>query len=257
MEFLTKNLFNTTTMATVASGTLTVDYLLLRDTNRQYVTTAYNDDLLTASLTIDFGSTQSVSKIALLGMNLKSFTIFHSGATANTLALTSTGATTTSDWSTNSETAMYLQFSTIQAQSFTIDMKTTQVANSEKAIGYLYLGDLLLDFERIPSSSNYKPRYKSEEIKHKLSDGGMRIQKVATRFSTEIKLKYVSRSFADSLYNVWSDGDEFVFVPFGTTTAWDEIFHTVVWGGEFDFIEYADNAVGAGFSGSISLFEVS
>lgn len=258
MEFISANYFDTTTMASVDSGTLTVENLLFRDTKLQYTSVNFNDDATTASLTIDFGSTQTVSRIGIVGMNIKALTVFHSGNTANTLSLNTGAETTTSDWSTNSNTSMYLAFSTVQAQSITFDMKSTQVANSEKAIGYLHFGDTLLDFEtynRLPSAKDYKPKYVPKEITHKLSDGSIRNQFVDVKFQAKIKLKYITTDFRNDLYNFWTTQNEFAFVAFPTTTGWDEVLHPVVWPGSFDFFKFSDDSPGAGFSGQINLAE--
>lgn len=256
MEFITSNYFNTTTMATVGSGTLTVENLLYRAITLQYKSVGFNDDATTCSITINFGATQSVSRLGLIGMNWKDFTIFHSGVTANTLSLTSTGATTASDWSSNSESAMYLAFATVQAQSFTFDIAATQVANAEKALSYMHFGDVELSFDRIPNAKGYKPMYRPKAIEHTLSDGGKRLQFIDQKFAAQINLKFISASFRDSLYTLWRNNGDFAFVPFGTTTSWDQVLHTVVWPGKFDFFEYADDNPGTGFNGMIKLEEV-
>jgi len=45
------------------------------------------------------------------------------------------------------------------------------------------------------------------------------------------------------------------FSPFGTSTSWNGILFDTIWEGDFDFWEYADDAMGAGFEGSIRLQE--
>jgi hypothetical protein len=189
-------------------------------------------------------------------MNLKSFNIFYDGVTANTFAITSTSATTVSQWTTNSETAMYLKFNTQSAQKITIDMNSTQESGNEKAIGFLYVGRLTLDFPRIPSSKDYKPEIVPKQIVHKLSDGGQRLHEIDIKYKTKIKFKYIEESFRDSLFNIYKTQSEFGFVAFPTTTSWDENFYEVIWPGKFDFFKYSDNASESGFSGTINLAEV-
>lgn len=257
MEFLTKNIIQTTTSLAVDSNTSTVEYLLDRDRTFQYVSSGYNSDLTTTSITITFDETTTVSRIALQSINLKSFDIFYNGSTANTFAITSTAATIASQWSTNSETSMFLRVNSTAVSSVTIDMKTTQTANSEKAIGYIYLGDTKIVFPRIPTSKNYKPKLNAKEIVHKLSDGGQRLHIIDKKFSTTIKFKYITESFRDDLYTVWDLKDSFWFVAFGTSTSWDNIFYKVIWSKDFDFYEYSEDSKTANFSGTITLNEVS
>jgi len=256
MEFLNKSFLQTSTQIAVGSNSLLADRIMSRDATKQYFSSGYNSDSLTASITITFDTTQSVSRLALAGLNLKEFSIFYNGVTANTFALTSTGATTTSSWNANSETAMFLTCTPVtNVTSITIDMKKTQVANVEKSIGYLYIGSQLLDFERIPAASQFTPKIDSEEIVHKMSDGGTKINVKDRKHVVDIKFKYVSRTFRDSLYDVYTTDDEFAFVAFPTTTAWDEIMFPCVWEGDFDFHKYSDNNPGAGFDGMIRLRE--
>lgn len=256
MEFITANIFETTSSMSVDSGTLTVENMLYRDTNLQWVSENAGTDATTTSLTFTFDATTSVSRLAIIATNVKAFDIFYNGLTTNTLNLTTTGGTTTSQWSNNSEASLYLSFATIQATSITLDLKSTQVANSEKAIGYLHIADTTLVFPRIPSSSDYKPVYVPKEIQHKISDGGTRIQFIDQKFECKIKFKYIETSFRNSLYNVWKTNDDFCFVAFGTQTGWDEVLHQVVWGSKFEFFKFSDNASVAGFTGTIFLKEV-
>jgi len=257
MDFLKANFFNTTTQLTVASGTLTNSFLLIRDLTRQYVTDGFNNDLTTASLTIAFDATTAISRIAIMGMNLKAFDVFFNGATASTFSLTSTADTTVSQFSSNSETSIYLEFAQVNATSVTLDMKSTQVANNEKAVGWLLITDPHISFDRIPSSPNYKPLLNQKQVVHRMSDGGVRIQTVAEKQSASIKFKFITTSFRNSLKTVYDLHDNFVFVAFPTTSGFDEIIFECVWPGKFDFFRFSDNAVGAGFSGNILLNEVS
>lgn len=257
MEFLTLNHLQTSTSLTVDSNTLSADNLLIRDATFQYVSSGFNDDNTTASIVIAFDETQTVSRIALQGLNVKEFDIFYNGSTANSFDITSTSATITSQWTNNSETAMFLQVNSVDCTSVTLDLKSTQSANAEKAIGYIYLGDTKLVFPRIPASKNYKPKKNTKEIIHQLSDGGQRIHIIDKKFSTKIKFKYITESFRDNLETVWDEKNSFWFVAFETSTGWDEIFYKVVWPGPFDFYEYSQDSKTANFSGSITLNEVS
>jgi len=154
MEFLKNNYFETSTALVVDSNTLTADNLLIRDPSFQYVTNGLDDDATTSSLTINFDSTLSVSRIALQQINVKAFDIFYNGATASTFTLDSAAHTTTSQFSNNSYSSMMLKTSAVNCTSVTFDFKSTITANAEKAIGYIYLGDTKLIFPRIPTSKN-------------------------------------------------------------------------------------------------------
>lgn len=257
MEFLYPNYINTTTQISVDSNTGVTYYLMVRNTEFQYASEQFNDDLTTTTITINFDSTQTVSRIALIEHNIKDYTVFYNGATANTFALSTTSDTTTTNYSANSGTSQYFKVTPVACTSVTFDLSKTMLPDNEKAIGYMYIGNQLLDFDRIPSASDYTPRINPKQVVHQLSDGSQRLQTLDKKFSASIKLKHITQSFRDSLYSVYNTQSDFMFVEFGTTTGWNEIMYSVIWPGKFEFFKYSDNFVAAGYSGSIVLSESS
>ena len=255
MELLKSNYVNTTTGFTVQSNTITAGYLLIPDLTFQYVSSGYANDLTQTSIRFGFLETLTVSRIALMGMNFREFNLFYNDATANTFALTSTGATVTSQWVSNSESSIYLTCTPVACTSITLDIKKTQIANVEKAIGYFMAGQELIDFPIIPSARNYKFDVDKKAVRHTMSDGTVRIHSVFKRMKADIGLKYISLSFRNTLKTVYDRMDGMVFVPFGTTTSWDAILFPCVWDGQFDFYEHSDDASGSGFSGKVRLLE--
>jgi len=253
MEFIEANFINTTTQITVDSNTSGAENLFNRDPVIQYFTSGFNNDLTQASITIAFTETLSVSRIIMQNHNLKSFDVFFNGATASTFSLT--GSTIASTFTTNSETSLYMTADAVNATSVTLDMKTTIVANSDKAIGLFALSALKLDFDRIPSSKNYNPLLAPKEIVHTLSDGGTRVHTVQDKKRAQVKFKFITTSFRDDLKDVFDEHGEFMFVAFPTMTAWDEFFFEAVWPSPFGFFKFSLDAASAGFSGTINLRE--
>jgi hypothetical protein len=253
MEFLSQSYLETTTQIVVNSNTLTASYLLNPDITRQYYSDAFNNDLTTTTIKINFDSTQTIDRIALMEFNAKQFNIYYNGVTANAFVITS--PTTTSQFITNSATNMYLACTSVACTSVSFDIYSTIVANSEKAVGYIYLGANELTFPRIPNASNYTPVRDPKELTHELSDGGFRRQVAYVKWSTKIKLQYITESFRTSLRTIYDSYSPKVFVPFGTGTAWDGILFEANWMGNFDFYKYSDDAVQSGYSGSIDLKE--
>lgn len=254
MEFIKANLLNTTTQISLNSNTALASNLFNRDYLYQYYSDQFNNDLTTSVITITFGSTTSISRLALIDINLKDFTVYYNGLTANTLAITSAD-TTVSNYTSNADLNKYFRFSTVQVSSITIDMKKTITANQEKLLGLLVISDLELSLSKIPSASNYKPKIVPKQIVHKMSDGGARIHNVKRKFEYSLSLDYLDSSQRDLLYNLYTGDSEFNFVPFGTATSWDALLTEVVWDGSFEFYEYSDNASSSGYSGKISMKE--
>lgn len=255
-EFLTKSFFDTLTQATVNSGTASVANIFSRDPTQQYISFNFDNDLTTATLQIDFDNTLSISRMVLIGTNLQDFTIYHSGVTANTLSFSTTADTTVSDWSSNSNSAIYLAFDTIQASQINIDMLSTQVANSEKIVSYFAIADTNLDFARLPDSKGYKVAISAQDVVHKLSDGGMRINTKGEKFTSDISLKAVPLAMRDSLRIIHQTKDDFIYTSFGTTTGFDGTWYPVVWIGDFEFLKFQNNNPAAGFIGKIKIREV-
>lgn len=256
MKFLTQNHFDTSTAIVASTGTLTVSNILGRNHRLQYVSDGDNSDATTTTITITFDEVKTISNMALIGMNWKDFTVYYDGATASTFSMTSTAATTTSDWSSNSETSMFLTFNTTTATTVTFDVTGTQTANAEKAIGHIYIADLLLEFDRIPSAQAYKPQLIPKQIMHKLSDGGVRLHTTDEKFRTKISLEHITKSFRDNLKTVYDLRQSFGFVAFPTTTGWDEVFYECSWSGPFTGFQYSDNAGAAGYSIDMDLWEI-
>jgi hypothetical protein len=254
MEFLSRTYLETTTQIAVNTSTITAQNIMDPDVKLQYVSDAYNSDSLTVSLVISFDSTQTVDRISLMEFNGKKFNVYYNGVTAN--AFTIANPTTTTQFLSNTAENIYLAATTpIACTSVSIDIYSTQVANQEKAIGYLYIGMNELTFERIPNASSYTPLKDPKEFVHEMSDGGTRSHRIKTKWAAKIKFKYLSETFRNNLFDIWDTMAPYVFVPFGTGTGWDGVLYEANWVGNFDFYKFSDDATVSGFSGSIDLKE--
>jgi hypothetical protein len=253
MEFLSQTYLETTTQLIVNSSTITQENIMNPDIRQQYISDSLNSDATTASITISFDATQSVDRISIMEFNAKKFNVYYNGVTANAFSLTN--PTTTSQWTNNSATNLYISATPVNCTSVTFDFYSTQVANSEKAIGYIYVGANELTFPRVPNASSYTPVRDPKELINELSDGGTRRHLVQTKWATKVKFQYITESFRDSLKTIFDTMSPKVFVPFGTGTAWDGILFESNWIGNFDFYKYSDDATQSGFSGSIDLKE--
>lgn len=255
MEFLTQNHINTSTQIAVNNSTATAAYVFSADPYFQFYSDGMNNDLTTVTMTITFDTTMPISRIGMLNHNLKAFTIYYNGATANTFSF-SGGATTTSSFTSNSETSQFFRLgSTVMCSSVTIDMKSTQIANSEKLLSQFVLSDLYFSMSQIPNASGYTPNKAAKQVAHTLSDGGTRIHKIREKWEVDISIEYILSDLRASLKTIYDLRTPFMFCPFGTSTSWDGILFEAVWPGDFKFYKFSDNAATSGFSGTISLRE--
>ena len=197
-EIIRQNLVNTTTQLTMDSNTTNAANLFHRDPRRQWVSNGFNNDLTTSTITISFGTTQTISRIVLLEVNWKQVDIYYNEATANTFALTSTAETTTSRWTQNSASGLYLTLNTLAvATSVSFAVRSTQVANNEKAVGLIHISDTWFIFTRDPSAKNYLPALDPKRITHELSDGGRRVHHLADKWKADIRLQAIPLAFKD------------------------------------------------------------
>lgn len=256
MELLAANYVNTTTQIIVNDNTSTYANILNPDFRFQYSSANFANDLTTVTMRIAFSETMTVDRIALCEHNLKDFTLFYNGVTANTFALTTTSDTIASSYSSNSSTSHYFQCTSVDCTSVSIDMKKTITANQNKALGYFVISKKKTNFGgRIPSAQGYDVKSNPMQIRHVMSNGGVRLQTLEDKFEATIRFDYLTTTVRDELKEIFDNHEELIFCPFGTTTGWDTLIFPCVWVGNFDFFNYSDNASTAGFSGSINLLE--
>lgn len=252
MEILQTNYLNTSTMLTVPANTAAASRLFDKRPDRQYKTVGYTGSTV-GVITIDLVQTATVSRIILLNHNLKDFTIFYNGATANTLTLTSTCATTTTDWATNSETSIYLSFSPVAMTSLSIQMSATMANGDERAIGQIIIADQLYRFTRNPDSGGYRPNVSAREISHTMSDGGSVTYFIRNKVNSKLTLKHYDDWSA--LKDVYDDNKTVLFSPFPTGTAWDGDIFECNWTGGFKPLAYTTNIYNNGRDVDIDLKE--
>src|SRR3990167_1094953 len=255
METLLPNYIDTTTAIIVNSNTTTAEFIMRRDTTYQYSSSGFNNDLTTTTLRINFTETLAVSRIILSAMNFRGFDVYYNGVTANTFVIAAGALTTASTWTANSETSLYLAVTSVNCTSVSIDVRNTQSANAEKALGYCVLSNIIYTFDRIPNASNYKPVLDSIQVSHRLSNGSTRTQIIEERWSFNLKYEFLDSTMVTNLRALYNRRDGFIFAPFNTGTGWDGIIAPVVWENDFEFYKYSENASTAGFSGSIKLLE--
>ena len=262
MEFLKTNFFNTTTMAAVPSNTSTVDNMFDRVRATQFQTSGQNDDTVGVTIGVTFASSKSVNRIVIQNTNLKSFKIYHSSNSANTISLTTTCGTNTSSWTSNSATSLYLIFPTTAMTSVFVVSTSTMAANEEKKIGELWISEVKLQLERNPEADGYKPILDDKEYIHELAGGGWTRYTVSgqdTHFTGSINLKYQSNTQTTALKSLFDERAAMVFVPFPTGTSWNsfnyEHIYEVNWTGDFNFKPAENNFTAVGFDGSVALKE--
>jgi len=256
MELLYKNFCQTSTQFVVNTNTATAQNVMFRDTRFEFSSDNFANDNTTVTMRINFDETVTVDRIALVGHNLKSYRIYYNGATANTFALDSYANTTASYYSNNSATSQYFRCTPVGVTSVCIDMMSTIVADQNKKIGYLAISQKRTDFNgRGPVAQSYRPGISPQNVVHKMSDGGTRIQTLEDKWLASFGLDFIDTTTRNELKTIYDDHEELIFAGFGTTTGWDEVIFPCVWSGDFDFYQYSDNAAEAGYSGNIRLFE--
>lgn len=250
MEFLKQNLLNTTTMLTTTAnnGVATFPYVLDRNIRLGFQSLGYNSNTA-MTLSIKFPATTAVSHIFLQNHNLRDFRAYYDGVTANSLGVVSS----------NSATSTYLSFSTVQAAQIDLDFNLQQVSgspasNTEKKVGEVVVTSRLAVVEVNPSVQDWQPNLRRRQIVTEMPDGGVKVFQIKDKFVASMRYHFITSTFRDTLYGLWSSANAMYFVPYPTTTGWDGRAYESVWVGDFDFT-YEENSKRGGFNGTVNLRE--
>lgn len=257
MEFLSANLVNTTTMLSVErnSGVTSLPYVLDPDPTRQWRSTDASLGTNTC-IQITFDEPTEFDTIIFYAP-MRSFKIYRDGVTGTALSI-SGAATTTADYvnTTNTINRYFFRLSqTYTATTLHFQLTRVVTGNGQQAVGYIYVGNQLLDFSRIPDAAGYIPAIKPHQIVHEMSDGGTRVQTISYNKTTQLKFKNISQTFRDELKSIYDLHSNMGFVAFNTGTGWDGFFMNCYWEGDFDFYRLADDHLSIGYSGTIKLRE--
>lgn len=256
MEILWQNFFNTSTMAVLGSNTAGAAYLFDRRPTRRYISVGDASDLTQTTIKVNFTATQTVSRVILQNINFKELRVFYNGATASTLSLTTTSGTTTSYWTNNSETSLYLMFADTNMTSLSIDIQSTMVANEEKKIGQLIITDQQFQFTRNPDRGGLSPEMRPKEITHTMSDGGTVVFRIRDKIRYSLSGTHRLASEISGLRAVYDTKLPLLFVPFPTGSAWDGQAYEMNWVGGFNVgLKPSDNYTAVGYDFRIELEE--
>jgi hypothetical protein len=247
MLFLRPNEFNTVTQVVVdLVNTGTTDRVLDKNRRTYWETVGYGS-ITSTIFSIEFSTATSIDSIFLQGINVKQYRIFYNSVTANTFtpAIAET---------TNSETSKFYQFNTTTVNSIQVQIDRAFTSDTEKRIGEIYIGSLMLNFERNPDHASYKPVATREQKIHRMPNGGVSQFLVDQKFKASIDWKFVTDSFTTQLLSIYETGTTMYFIPFPTTTAWDGNAYHCAWTNDFDF-RHSSNNPSAGQGGKIVIEE--
>lgn len=252
-EFLTANLIDTTTSIAVSANTSSASGLIDRK-----IDSVWKSDTQTALITISLPTTATVDRIVLQNTNMKQFSVYGNTTTA-LFSITTTSGTTTTDFTGNSATSIYFILSSGTAtDTINIDCSTT-TDSAVASIGEFWVATKLYRLDKNPSHQYYKPKLRSKEIKHVMSDGGTTLYRINNSYQTDIQLKYQTQTVVDSLKDIYDRNESISFVPFPVAAigswAGDDIY-LVNWVGDFQFKEASGNVPEVhGYNGIITLQE--
>lgn len=267
MEILERSLLFdpiTDIQASIVTATTGLYNVMDRDTRFPTVSISKNADGADFVYVVYFSSAtvyRTIDRIALLEHNFKEFYVEYVDLSLGWLpfTLTSGAGTSSSSWITNSLTSHYLRCAQVTAAGFRIRAFSTHIANEEKSIGYLYGGVKKYEFPQKPGYSGYSLINKDTSIDHELANGGHRYQTLAHKNVATISLDFVGETMQSSLFDLYYERKELVFVPNPATTtasSWDKQIFPCIWSNGFNFETYSDNSATPYFSGTIELYEV-
>lgn len=250
--FFRRNLVDQTeTVYTVAGQTGTSSALFDRDIGSRWSSNGY-DGATSLVLSFNFATATVVSGLMVLNHNLRQFRVFYDSATANTL-------TPDINVTQNSATFSYFTFASTTVNSLEIQMdvaNTTTVAGAsttEKVLGEVLVTRELFSASANPPVGRYRQVLRKHMVRQELADGGTALYHLADKFQADIGYPFITSAFKTNLRSVFDEAVPFVFVPFGTTSAWDGQAYEVNWIGGFNFNWATDAKDTAGWTGNIRL----
>ena len=223
---------------------------------RGYKSSGYSSDTLT-TIIVDFGTSTGIDIIALQNNNLADLIIWDH-MFGYVFSLTSNCPTSVSYWNSNTVSNLFLELT--QPQTWTtiyIECGITSPKWDEKKLGELWFLENLYSFDKLPDYTKYRPTLKTNNVIHKMSDGGVIQYKKDSTFKSTIQLDYVSDSCVESLREIYDMRDSFVFIPFPTGTGWNGEIYEVNWTNKFDFMRLNNSfQTGNNWKGTIHFTEV-
>lgn len=243
-EFLSENLYNTTTMVKVdAVNTATVAYLFDKNRALGFTTVGYTGATATV-ISVEFATPTVVSHVLLQRHNLKGWRLFYNSTTANSLHTTST----------NSQSSTYLAFASVTVSSIQLQLDSTIAGTGERTVGELVVAEREVAFERNPNHGDFRSLLRRKQVVHEMPDGGTVLFNIKDKYRAELHWDFISTSFHNTLLALYEAAVPLYFLPFPTATSWDGRAYEVSWLGDFDF-RPGTNDKTQGYSGSIALAE--
>lgn len=207
---------------TVSSGdgSKTNLYDLDRET---YWQSSGSNDTTQETIEIVFNATQTINRILLLNHNFKEFKIqYWNGSAyadfAAVYSLKTDSVASKIDYTDNAQTTRYFEFTAVSTTKIKIYATKTIVANAEKYLYELYIGQEIGTFvEDLAGSPNrYTPvpqNYNSQFLKK--SNGGMIRFNSANKFSADFALSELWESTDQTIIQTLFSQGQFAFWPCG------------------------------------------
>lgn len=177
------------------TGVDIADFVRNRNNRSAWVTTGSTDSG-TTTLTVDFGDYETVGHLIFIKHNWKSFTVKYWDGFAYQDFSTPISETV------NSDTSTYYNFTEVSASKLQIIITGTQIADSDKELYQLIVGEELGEFEAWPEIK--RPTHVSNKKKNLMLSGKMNLVEPIGRFSVQLAVKFwnidADLSIIESLY---------------------------------------------------------
>lgn len=227
---------------TVSSGSTTAKYIKDLDRETRWLSSG-SDDLTQESIVVAFDYPQTIDRIMLLNFNFKKYTIKYDNSGwvdfANVYTTKDGAVSSAISETTNTESARYYEFTPVTTSQIQILVDTTQIANAQKYLYELYIGEEIgtfkLDIACSPNSFDASPSVKKSQLLEK-SNGGMIKLDRADKFRGELSLTQVFESTDLAIIYEMLDFGEVAIYPCGADTHYTlergwrmlDLYHVIV-----------------------------
>jgi hypothetical protein len=187
-------------------------------------------------LHLSLAAATNINVLLLQNINFSKFEI-----QINSLAVSPIGAdTTTAFWDSWTDENLYLEFSTIAAQTIDVYVYTT-TSGGDRECGQIIATELQYELPWNPNFSDYLPTLSGRRQQKIMSDGGIKTYSIAEKFKASFRLNYVPPSVTSGIRDLYNSDNSYIFVPFATTTGWDGDAWEINFVGEYNLKQAANN----------------
>lgn len=200
----------------VSSGSLSRNNIRDRKNSTKWISSG-SSDIVTETITIDFGATYAIDRLLLVKNNFKNFIVKYDVAgvwTDFSSVVTNEGTQSTIAETTNTKDTNYYEFASVNTDSIQITINTTQTVNDEKEIYQVIASQEIGMFSGFPNIQRTFDRAKTS--KKESINGFSRFSILSEQFRAQMSFdNYPTEADHTLIQTLWEGKQSFLIYPCG------------------------------------------